>query len=53
MKRLILAFALASTALAGCAQLKEAFNDQQADAGASGVEDNRPYPKSSSDLGLF
>ena len=53
MKRLILALALAGTALAGCAQLKDAFTDESADAGATRVEDRRPYPKSSSDLGLF
>ena len=53
MKRLILALALASTTLAGCAQLKESSHSPQADAGASAQEDKRPYPKSSSDLGLF
>jgi hypothetical protein len=53
MKRLILAVALAAgTALAGCAQLKE-ISKQNADAGATGVEQQRPYPKSSSDMGLF
>jgi hypothetical protein len=51
MKRLMLALALAATALAGCAELKNVLHDN-ADAGASGVEDQRPYPKSSSDLGL-
>ena len=53
MKRVILALALAGTALTGCAQLKEAFTDSNADAGATKVEDRRPYPRSSSDLGLF
>jgi hypothetical protein len=52
MKRLILALALVGGALSGCAQLKEAFTES-ADAGATRVEDQRPYPKSSSDLGLF
>ncbi|HEU5178780.1 MAG TPA: hypothetical protein VFU24_15115 [Burkholderiales bacterium] len=51
MKRFLLVVALASTALAGCAQLRDA--DQNADAGATQAEDRRPYPKSSSDLGLF
>ena len=53
MKRLILALSLATVALSGCAQLKEWYHDQSATAGASGIEDTRPYPKSSSDLGLF
>ena len=52
MKHLILALALSGSALTGCAQLKEAFNNPGADAGATGVEDQRPYPKSSSELGL-
>jgi len=52
MKRLILSLALAGAALSGCAQLNGAFADN-ADAGATGVADQRPYPKSSSDLGLF
>jgi hypothetical protein len=51
MKRLILALSLAATALTGCAQLKDAY--QNADAGATQAEEQRPYPKSSSDLGLF
>jgi len=51
MKRLLLVIALASAALSGCAQLKDAY--QNADAGATRAEDQRPYPKSSSDLGLF
>jgi hypothetical protein len=52
MKHLILAFILAGAALSGCAQLDAAFTER-ADAGASSVADQRPYPKSSSDLGLF
>ena len=52
MKRLILSMTLASAALAGCALPNNAFTDS-ADAGATKVEDRRPYPKSSSDLGLF
>ena len=52
MKRLILALSLV-TALSGCAQLKEWYQEQSATAGASSIEDTRPYPKSSSDLGLF
>jgi hypothetical protein len=52
MKRLILSLAVASAVLSGCAQLQGAFA-QNADAGATGVENQRPYPKSSSDLGLF
>ena len=52
MKRLILVLALASTALTGCAQLQKAYTES-ADAGATSAEDRRPYPKSSSDLGLF
>lgn len=53
MKRLILALSLAATALAGCAQLKDAFTEAQAAGGQTGVEQSRPHPKSSSDLGLF
>lgn len=52
MKRLIVALSLAAAALSGCAQLKEAFNQPDASGGQT-AEDNRPYPKSSSDLGLF
>ena len=51
MKRFLLVVALASTALAGCAQLKD--TGQSADAGATQADDRRPYPKSASDLGLF
>jgi hypothetical protein len=55
MKRLILALSLATVALSGCAQLKDWYQDANANAtaGASGVEDTRPYPKSSSNMGLF
>ena len=49
MKRLILTLALAATALGGCAQLRE----PSADGGATGTEQTRPYPQSSSNLGLF
>jgi hypothetical protein len=52
MQRLILSLVLAGAALSGCAQLDAAFTER-ADAGATKVEDQRPYPKSSSDLGLF
>ncbi len=52
MKRLVVALTLAA-ALSGCAALKDAFTEPQAQAGATGVEAQRPYPKSSSDLGLF
>jgi len=52
MKRLVLALSLASVALAGCAQLKNAFTEPQAAGGQSGIEESRPYPKSSSDMGL-
>ena len=45
MQRLILVLALASAALAGCAQLKDAFKDG-ADAGATGAEERSPFPKS-------
>jgi hypothetical protein len=48
MKRLILVLALATTALAGCAQLKEAYN--QASTGASATEQQNPYPRSSSNI---
>ena len=52
MKRLILALTLAGAALSGCAQLDAAFTES-AYAGATKAEDQRPYPKSSSNLGLF
>ena len=50
MKRLVLALALATAALSGCAQLKEWYHDASADAGASGIEAQRPYPSSSSNI---
>jgi len=40
MKRLLLAFSLAATTLAGCAQ----FVDSAAPAGATSVEEQSPYP---------
>jgi hypothetical protein len=47
MKRLILILSLASTAMLGaCAELRSAMRDDGADAGATGVEQQRPYPKS-------
>lgn len=45
MKRVILVLALASSALAGCAQLKDAFKNG-AGAGDTGVEERSPFPKS-------
>jgi hypothetical protein len=53
MKHLALTLALAAAVLSGCAQLKDWYHDASADAGASAAQDQRPYPKSSSDLGLF
>jgi hypothetical protein len=50
MKRLILALSLATVALAGCAQLKEWYNDANAHAGATAVEEQSPFPKSSSNI---
>ena len=44
MKRLILSLALATTALSGCAQLKEWYRDANAEAGATATEQQRPYP---------
>ena len=52
MKRLILSLALAASALSGCAQLPQ-FPHLSADSGATGTEQTRPYPPSSSNLGLF
>ena len=40
MKRLLLAFSLAATTLAGCAQ----FVDSAGPAGATSVEEQSPYP---------
>ena len=45
MKRLILVLSLAAAALAGCAQLKEI-----AHSGATAVEEQSPFPKSSSNI---
>lgn len=53
MKRLIVTLSLAAAVLSGCAELKNAFTETQAEGGATGAETQRPYPKSSSDLGLF
>jgi hypothetical protein len=53
MKRLIVALTLATAALSGCAQLKDLFTEDQAKSGATKAETQSPYPKSSSDLGLF
>ena len=46
MKRLILSLALATTALSGCAQLKEWYPDANAnaEAGATATGQLRPYP---------
>ena len=52
MKRLIVAVSLAAAALSGCAGLKNAFQQPDAQGGASAPEQQRPYPKSSSELGL-
>lgn len=49
MKNLILTIALASAALGGCAQLQQL----SAESGATGTQQTRPYPQSSSNLGLF
>jgi hypothetical protein len=53
MKRAVIALSLAVAALSGCAELRTAFHQPDAYTGASALEDQRPYPKSSSDLGLF
>ena len=50
MKRLILTLSLAAAALSGCAQLKDWYQNANADAGASGIEQVRPYPSSSSNI---
>jgi hypothetical protein len=47
MKRLILALALATTALSGCAQLKDYAN---AHAGSTAIEQQSPYPSSSENI---
>ena len=49
MKSLILALAVAASALSGCAQLQQ----NSAESGATGAVQTRPYPQSSSNLGLF
>ena len=43
MKRLVLAFSLAA-ALAGCAQFTAQFTDPSAPSGATGAEEQSPYP---------
>jgi hypothetical protein len=53
MKRLIVALSLAAAALSGCAELRTVFHQPDAHSGASGLEEQSPYPKSSSNLGLF
>jgi hypothetical protein len=50
MKRLITALALATTALTGCAQLKDWYQNANAHAGATAVEQANPYPRSSSNI---
>ena len=49
MKHLILALT-AVVALSGCAQLKE-WSEANAHGGASAVEEQSPFPKSSSNIG--
>ena len=46
MKRFILTLALAAVAVSGCAQL----NKEHAYGGASAVEEQSPFPKSSSNI---
>ena len=53
MKHLIIALALAGGTLTGCAQLKDAFNNAGAESGSTAAEEQRPYPKSSSELGIL
>jgi hypothetical protein len=53
MKHVIIALALAGSTLTGCAQLKEAFNNAGAESGGTAAEEQRPYPKSSSELGIL
>jgi hypothetical protein len=50
MKRLIIAFSVATLALSGCAQLKEWYHDANASAGATTYEQQSPFPKSSSNI---
>jgi len=49
MKPIILALSLAA-ALSGCAQLNEWYQDANAHGGASAVEEQSPFPKSSSNI---
>jgi hypothetical protein len=49
MKQSLVPLLLAAAALAGCAQLGQ----PHADAGATAAEQTSPYPRSSSNLGLF
>jgi hypothetical protein len=44
MKRVFLALTLTVVTLAGCAQLKQLSGGDNAPAGATGTEDQRPYP---------
>jgi hypothetical protein len=53
MKRVVVALSLAAAVLSGCAELRTAFHQPDAYTGASAVEEQSPYPKSSSNLGLF
>lgn len=50
MKRLIFVLALAATALSGCAQLKQWYQNANAHAGATALEQQSPYPRSSSNI---
>lgn len=50
MKRLLLAVSLATVALSGCAQLKEWTQDANAYGGVSAVQEQSPFPKSSSNI---
>jgi len=51
MKRLILVLSLAAGALSGCAQLTEWYHEANAHGGASALEEQSPFPKSSSNIG--
>jgi hypothetical protein len=52
MKRLLLALSLATVALSGCAQLKDWYQDANANAhaGGSAYQEQSPFPKSSSNI---
>lgn len=50
MKRLIISLSLAAVALSGCAQLKEWYQEANAHAGATALEQQSPYPQSSSNI---